>query len=153
MAVFRIALTDDERRVVNAERASHPEAYVRRRMLVVWLLHCGLTREKAAEIAAVSRPTVQRCVAAARNGGLAWPRRSGIRGSVSDVVAHTTAIREALTARPVQTAAEAAEQIQHLPGLKRQPAQSRKFMKAELGFRWRRTRVTPCPPRKDPPIT
>ena len=37
MAVFRIALTEDEQRVVNAERDSHPEAHVRRKMLVVWL--------------------------------------------------------------------------------------------------------------------
>jgi hypothetical protein len=44
MAVFRIALTEDERRVVNAERDSHPAAQVRRKMLVVWLRHCGLTR-------------------------------------------------------------------------------------------------------------
>jgi hypothetical protein len=48
MAVFRIALYEEEQRVVNAERDSHPEAHVRRKMLVVWLLHCGLTRTKAA---------------------------------------------------------------------------------------------------------
>ena len=60
MAVFRIALTEEEQRVVNAERDSHTEAQVRRKMLVVWLLPCGLTRTKAAEIAGLSRPTVQR---------------------------------------------------------------------------------------------
>lgn len=54
MAVFRIALTEDKRRVVNAERDSHPDAHVRRKMLVVWLLHCGLTRAKAAEIAGLN---------------------------------------------------------------------------------------------------
>jgi hypothetical protein len=45
-AVFRIALTEDERRVVNVEGDSHPAAHVRRKMLVVWLLYCGLTRTK-----------------------------------------------------------------------------------------------------------
>ena len=44
MPVFRIALTENERQVVNAERDSHPAAHVRRKMLVAWLLHCGLTR-------------------------------------------------------------------------------------------------------------
>jgi transposase len=39
-------------------------------MLVVWLLHDGLTRTKAAEIAGLSHPTVQRYVAAYREGGL-----------------------------------------------------------------------------------
>ncbi len=43
--------------MVNAERDSHPERHVRRKMLVVWLLHCGLTRAKAAQIAGLSRLT------------------------------------------------------------------------------------------------
>jgi hypothetical protein len=52
-----IALAEDEQRVVNTEGCSHPDAHVRRKMLVLWLLHCGLTREKAAEVAGLSRPT------------------------------------------------------------------------------------------------
>jgi transposase len=121
MVGFRIALTEDERRVVNAERDAHPEAHVRRKMLVVWLLHCGLTRAKAAEIGGLSRATVQRYVAAYRAGGLDGLRRWGIRDPVSDLVAHTTAIREALTNQPVRTAAEAAERIERLTGLTRKP--------------------------------
>jgi transposase len=109
----------------------------------VWLLHCGLTRAKAAEISGRSRSTVQRYVSAFRTGGLDQLRRWGVRGPVSYLVAHTTAIREAHTTRPVWTAAEAAEQIEHLTGLKRQPTQVRKYLKAELGFGWRRTRVIP----------
>ncbi len=116
MSVLRIALTEDERRVVNAERDSHPEAHVRRKMLVMWLLHYGLTRSKAAEIVGLSRPTVQRYVVAYCTGGLDGLRRWGIRGPVSDLVAHTSAIREALTNRPVRTAAEVAEQIECLSG-------------------------------------
>jgi transposase len=133
MAVFRIDLTEDEQRVVNAERDSHSEAHVRRKMLVVWLLHCGLTRAKAGEIAGLSRPTVQRYVAAYRTGGLDGLRRWGVRGPVSDLVAHTRAIREALTHRPVRTAAEAAEQIERLTGLKREPTQVRQFLKRNWG--------------------
>jgi transposase len=121
MAVLRIALTGDEQRVVNAERDSHLKAHVRRKMLVLWLLHCGLTRAKAAEIPGLGRPTVQRYVAAFRQGGLDGLRRWGVRGAVSDLVAHTSGIREALTDRPVRTAAEAAEQIERLTGLKPRP--------------------------------
>ena len=60
LAVFQIAFTEDEQPVANGERDSPPEAHVRRKMLVVWLLHCGLTRAKAAEAAGLSRPTVRR---------------------------------------------------------------------------------------------
>lgn len=52
MAVFRVALTEDKQRVVKAERGSHPDAHVRRKMLIMWLQHCGLTRQKAAGLAA-----------------------------------------------------------------------------------------------------
>jgi transposase len=150
-AGFPIVLTEDEQRAVNGERDSHPEAHVRRKMLVLWLLHCALTREKAAEIAGLSRATVQRYVAAYRSGGLDGLRRWGVRGPASDLVAHTNAIRETLTNRPVRTVTEAAEQIEQLTGLKRGPTQVRQFLITELGFRWRRPRVIPCPPKKELP--
>src|SRR5262249_11797074 len=75
----------------------------------------------------------------------------GGRCPVSDLGAHATAIRESLTNRPVRTVAEAAEQIERLTGLGRGPTQVRQFLKTELGFRWRRTRGIPCPPKKDLP--
>src|SRR5687768_11684372 len=117
MAGFPITLTEDEQEVVNAERDCHPYPHVRRKMLVLWLLHCGLTREKAAEIVGLSRATLQRYVAAFRSRSLDGLRRRRVRGPVSDLVAHTNAIREALTNRPERTVAEAAEQIEHLAGL------------------------------------
>lgn len=51
MAWFRVELTEDEQRIVRAERESHPDAQVRRKMLVLWALHCGLKREQAARVA------------------------------------------------------------------------------------------------------
>ena len=60
MAWCRIQLTEDERRVVNEERTSHPNLLVRNKMLTIWLLHCGVTRQKAADIVGVSRATVRR---------------------------------------------------------------------------------------------
>ncbi|MDQ3331716.1 MAG: hypothetical protein M3552_13855, partial [Planctomycetota bacterium] len=48
-------LSDDERVVVRAERDSHPDVPVRRKMLVLWLLHCGVTRDRAATIAGLGR--------------------------------------------------------------------------------------------------
>ncbi len=55
MAWCRVQLTEDERRIVNEESASHPNLLVRNKMLTIWLLHCGVTRQKAAEIGGVAR--------------------------------------------------------------------------------------------------
>lgn len=147
MAWLRIALTDAEQAIVNAERDTHPEPHVRRKMLVLWLLHCGVTRAKAAEVAGLGRATVQRYVAAYREGGLDGLRQWDVVGPVSDLAAHTEAIRESLTAAPVRTAAEACVRIEALTGVRRQPTQVRVFL-AGLGFRWRRVRAIPVPPKK-----
>src|SRR5437867_9530720 len=87
MSWFRVQLTEQEQQIVNAERESHPQEQVRRKMLVLWLLHCGITREKAAEIAGLGRATVQRYVAAFRDGGLDGLRQWGVTGPVSDLAA------------------------------------------------------------------
>ena len=47
MGWMRIGLTADEQRIVQNERESHTDAVVRRRLWVLWLLHCGLKREQA----------------------------------------------------------------------------------------------------------
>src|SRR5271165_6358889 len=57
MAWLRVQLTEEQRCVVNEERTSHPNERIRERMLVLWLLHNGVTRQKTAEIVGVGRPS------------------------------------------------------------------------------------------------
>ena len=147
MAWLRITLTDAEQAIVDAERDAHPDAHIRRTMLVLRLLHCGVTRATAAEVAGLGRASVQRYVAACRDGGLDGLRRWDVVGPVSDPAAHTAAIRESLTASPVRTAAEACDRIEAVTGIRRQPTQVRVVL-AGLGFRWRRVRAIPVPPKK-----
>jgi transposase len=147
MAWLRIELTDEQQQVVNSERDSHPCEHVRRKMLVLWLLHNGLGREKAAEIAGLGRATVQRYVAAFREGGLDGLRAWGVTGPVSDLAAHAEKIKQEFTRQPVRSTAEACERIERLTGIRRQPTQVRKFLKG-LGLKWQRVRAIPVPPKK-----
>ena len=147
MAWFRISLTEGEQRIVNEERESHPELHVRRKMLVLWSLHCGLTRQQAAKLAGVGLATVERYVAAYRDGGLAGLRRWNVRGPVSDLAAYRDAIRESFAQQPVSTIAEACVRIERLTGLRRGPTQVRRFLKG-LGLQWQRVRAIPVPPKK-----
>ena len=152
MTWLKIALTDDEQRVVNAERDTHPDDHVRREMLVLWLLHCGLTRQRAAAVAGLGRATVQRYVRAYHDGGLDGLRRWGVTGPVSDLAGHADAIRASLTARPVRTIAGAADRIEQLTGIRRRPTQTRVFLTG-LGFTYKRVRAIPIPPKKTWPST
>lgn len=147
MAWLRIHLSEEEQAVVNAERDGHPDAPVRRKMLVLWLLHCGLTRMKAAAVAGLGRATIQRYVAAFRDGGLDGLRRWDVVGPVSDLQTHHAAIRQEFERLPARTIAEATQRIETLTGLRRQPTQTRRFLKG-LGLKFQRVRAVPVPPKK-----
>jgi transposase len=152
MAWLRVQLTEDEQRIVNEERLSHPNERIRERMLVLWLLHKGVTRQKAAEIVGVGRATVQRYVAAFRDGGLDGLRRWDPNRPESEMAAFREAIREAFAKQPVRTVAEAGDRIFQLTGLRRGPSQVRKFLK-DLGLKFQRVRMVPVPPKKTWPST
>ena len=117
-------------------------------MLVLWLLHNGVTRQKAAEIAGVSRATVQRYVAAFREGGLDGLRRWDPNRQVSEMAAYRELIRESFEKQPVRTVAEAGERIFQLTGLRRGPSQVRKFLK-DLGLKFLRVRADPRAAQKN----
>jgi transposase len=147
MGWLRIELTPEQQQVVNAERDSHPQEHVRRKMLVLWLLHCRLTRDKTAEVGGLGRATVQRYVAAFRDGGLDGLRSWGVTGPVSALAAHRDLLREEFTRQPARSIAEACERIEKRTGLRRQPSQVRKFLKG-LGLKYQRIRAIPIPPKK-----
>jgi transposase len=152
MAWFRVQLTAEQPRIVNEERTAHPNPRIRERMLILWSLHCGVTRQKAAEIAGVGRATVQRVVAAFRDHGLDGLRRWDVAGPVSELAAYRDLIRASFEQQPARTTAEAGERLFQLTGLRRGPSQVRKFLK-DLGLKFQRARANPVPPKKTWPST
>ena len=152
MAWFRVQLTEGEQRIVNEERTNHLNVRVRDKMLTIWLLHCGLTRQKAAEIVGVSRATVQRYLDAYCQGGLDGLRRLNVKRPVSELTAYRDIIRASFEEQPVCTIAQACDRIEKLTGLRRGPTQVRKFLK-DLGLKWQRIRAIPVPPKKTWPST
>ena len=146
MARCSINLSDSEKTIVSGERDSHPNPIVRRKMLVLWTTHCGVSRDKTADVAGLGRATVQRYLAAYRTGGLDGLRHWGVTGPVSDLAAFAERIKNDLTTTPVRTTAEARDRIEALTGQHRGLTQTRTFL-AGLGFRWQRTRAVPVPPK------
>jgi transposase len=147
MAWFRVQLTEEEQRIVNEERLFHPNPRIREKMLVLWLLHHGLTRQKAAEIVGVGRATVHRYVVAYRQGGLEGLRQWNPHRPVSELAAFRDLIRDSFEKQPARTMAEAGERIFQLTGVRRSPSQVRKFL-TDLGLKFHRVRPLPVPPKK-----
>src|SRR5271168_548099 len=152
MAWFRVHLTEEQQRIVNEERVAHPDLRVREKMLVLWLLHCGSTREEAAKIVGVSRTTVHRYVVAFRAGGLERLRSCNPHRPQSEMAAYRDIIRASFEKQPVHTIAQACDRIFELTGLRRGPSQVRKFLK-DMGLKFHRVRVIPVPPKKSWPST
>lgn len=146
MAGSTILLSESEQLIVAAERDSHPDFVVRRKMLVLWSTHCGVSREQTAAVAGRGRATVQRYLAAYRTGGLDGLRQWDVTGPVSDLAAFAERIQNDLAATPVRTTAEARDRIEAITGLHRGLTQTRTFL-AGLGFTWQRTRAVPVPPK------
>ena len=146
MARISIRLSEAEQVIVASERYSHPDLHVRRKMLVLWSVYSKVTRLQAAKVAGVGRATVQRYLAAYRDGGLDGLRPWGVVGPVSELARHAEAIKASLHEKPVRTIAEAADRIEQLTGLSRRLTQTRVFLK-ELGFQGQRTRAVPVPPK------
>jgi transposase len=152
MAWFRVQLSEEQQRIVNEERTSHPDLRVREKMLVLWLLPCGTTRQKAAEIIGRGRATVHRYVVAFREGGLEGLRRCHYHRPVSAMAAYRAVIRESFEKQPARTMAEACDRIFRLTGLRRGPSQVRKFL-TDMGLKFHRVRPIPVPPQKTWPST
>ena len=146
MARITVHLSEAEQAIVASERFSHADLHVRRKMLVLWAVHTGLTRLQAAKVAGVGRATAQRYLAAYRDGGLEGLRRWRVVGPVSKLASHIDTIKASLSDTPVRTIAEAADRIEQVTGLQRGLTQTRVFLK-DLGFRWQRTRAVPVPPK------
>jgi transposase len=121
-------------------------------MLVLWLLHCGTTRQKAADIVGLGRATVHRYLVAFRQGGLDGLRRCHRHGPVSAMAAYREVIRESFEKQPARTMAAACERIFQLTGLRRGPSQVRKFLK-DMGLKFHRVRPIPVPPQRTWPST
>jgi transposase len=152
MAWLRVRLAEEQQRIVNEERSSHPNPRIREKMLVLWLLHNGVKRQDAAKIVGVGRATVQRYVAAFREGGLDGLRQWNPNRPVSEMAAYRDLIRVSFEKQPACTVAEAGERIFQLTGLRRSPSQVRKFVK-DMGLKFQRVRAIPVPPKKTWPST
>ena len=133
---------------VTRERYEHPDPRVQERMEILWLKSKHETHERIAELANVSRSTVQRTLRIYLAQGLAGIRSCGWKGQPSALTPHQAAIEAEFRERPPHTAHEAARRIEAMTGVKRQASRVRKFMKESLGMKCLKVAAMPVPPKK-----
>src|ERR1700733_15109485 len=88
----RLVFTDEDYRVLAAERFTHPDPRVQRRFEVLWLISQGETQVRAGQLAGVSKPTVERYVALFRSEGIEGLRQFHWVKPVSELVSHQSTL-------------------------------------------------------------
>jgi transposase len=129
-------------------RYHHPEPRVQERMEILWLKSKGEPHGRIAELASVSRSTVQRTLRIYATKGLDGIWSFGWKGQPSALTPHTATIEEAFRKHPPHTAHEAARRIEALTGVRRKVSRVRAFLKNDLGMRCLKVAPIPVPPQK-----
>lgn len=132
---------------IASERYRHPDPRVQERMEILWLKSKCETHDRIAQLANVSRSTVQRTLRIYSAKGLDGIRSFGWKGQPSALTPHRTTIEEDFRRHPPHTAHEAARRIEELTGVQRKPSRVRKFMKEDLGMKCLKVAPIPVPPK------
>jgi transposase len=140
--------TEDELRTINHERYYHPDPNVQQRMEILWLKSHGEIHERIAELAGVSRSTVQRVLNLFHQGRLEAVRQFHWHQPTSALDPHRKTLEQEFQERPPHTVAEACDRIEKITGVRRKESQVRKFLREILGMKWRKTAAIPVPPKK-----
>jgi transposase len=133
---------------IACERYEHPDPRVQERMEILWLKSKGEAHERIAELANVSRSTVQRTLRIYAAQGLDGVRTFGWKGQPSALAPHRESIEAEFRQRPPQTVQEASVRIEALTGVRRKESRVRQFLKETLGMRCLKVAAVPVPPKK-----
>jgi transposase len=134
--------------VIERDRFRHSNPLVRQRMEVLWLKSHGETHERLAELAGLSRATVQRILDAYEAGGVDAVQTFHWHIPTSELAPYQSQLEAEFRQRPPHTVADACQRIEQLTGVRRGPTQVRGFLSHTLGLRWRKVAAVPVPPRK-----
>jgi transposase len=140
--------TEDVIEMLARERYQHPDPRVQERMEILWLKSKQETHDRIAELANVSRSTVQRTLRIYSEKGLEGIRILGWKGQPSALTAHRETLEQEFRNRPPHTVHEATRRIEELTGVKRKESRVRKFLKETLNMKCLKVAPVPVPPKK-----
>ena len=132
---------------IERDRFKHSDPAVQRRMEALWLKAHDETHERIAELAGLSRPTVQRLLDTYLSGGLAAVRTFHWKVPVSALEPYRLLLEEEFRQRPPHTTAEACERIEQLTHVRRSETRVREFLRDTLKLKWRKVGAVPLPPK------
>ena len=143
----RIEFPPDVLSEIERDRFTHLDPAVQRRMEVLWLKANGEKHQRIADLAGLSRPTVQRLLDMYHSGGLAAVRMYHWKVPVSALDPYRPLLEAEFRQRPPHTTAEACERIEQLTQVRRSETRVREFLRDTLKLKWRKVGAVPLPPK------
>lgn len=133
---------------IDRDRFRDVDPLVQRRMEVLWLKAHGQPHALIAQLAGVSRATVQRLLDLYQTGSLAAVRTFHWKTPASALTPHRPLLEAEFAARPPHTVGEACQRIEKLTGVRRCPTRVREFLRNTMDLRWRKVAAVPVPPKQ-----
>jgi transposase len=128
---------------IRHERYHHPHPRVQQRMDILWFKSRGFTHADIADLAGVSRQTVQRCLDDYLAGGLERVCTLRWAGRPSLWTPHQDSLEEYFLENPPRSIREAQTVLERLTGIRRGLTQVRAFLR-RLGLRRRKVGTLPA---------
>jgi transposase len=141
-----ITFSEADLQAVAHDRYHHPEPHVQRSMEILWLTHHDCTRARIALLADCSRSTVQRTLAAYRQGGLEKLRQVTVTPPRGALARQSATLEALFRTQPPRSVKEAQHQIETHTGIRRGLTQVRHFLR-RLGMAPRKVAAIPVPPK------
>lgn len=140
--MIKIDFTDEMMERLHYERFNHPHPRVQLKMEAMYLRGRGFSCKDVCAICRISKWTLINYTKDFVGGGVAGLEKFDCRGRDSSLSGHTQTLKEEFGKKPPRSAAEAAERIERITGVKRKLTQVKGFL-TKNGFKYRKAGHVP----------
>lgn len=145
--MIQIKFSEEEIKELQAEKQTHPDHRVRRRIEAVYLKAMGYPHQEIGQIVGISQKTLRKYLNLYQGGRLEAVRKRNIYRRPSGLEPHRAELIAEFEARPAPSMKEASARIEQLTQVKRSPDQVRRYLKG-LGIK--RLKAGQVPAKADP---
>lgn len=140
--MIKINFTAEALERLHYGRFNHPHPRVQLKMEALYLRGQGFSCKDVCAICKISKWTLINYTKDFVGGGVAALEKFDCRGRASSLTGHEQTVKEEFGKNPPRTAAEAAERIEKMTGVKRKLTRVKAFLKAN-GFKYRKAGHVP----------
>ncbi len=142
-AMIPIDLTTEQIEALHHERFHHPHPRVQEKMEAVYLKAQGLPHKDICRLSRISENTLRTYLRQFQDGGVERLKRLDFAVPTSELADHRQTLEDHFRENPPRSAAQAADDIERLIGIRRGPTQVRKFL-AGMGMKLRKMGMIPA---------